>query len=40
MSLAFIPADDVDELIVQLARYCAELLFRAQVSYERVTDDS
>jgi len=38
-SFAAISEDDVDELIVLLARYCAESLFRAQFSGEIVTDD-
>jgi hypothetical protein len=38
-SFAAISEDDVDELIVLLARYCAESLFRAQFPGEIVTDD-
>ena len=38
-SIAAISEDDVDELIVLLARYCAESLFRAQFPGEIVTDD-
>ena len=38
-SFAAIPEDDVDELIVLLARYCAESLFRAQFPGKIVTDD-
>lgn len=38
-SFAVIAEDDVDELIVLLARYCAESLFRAQFPGEIVTDD-
>ncbi len=39
-SFAAISEDDVDELIVLLARYCAESLFRAHFPGEIVTDDS
>jgi hypothetical protein len=38
-SFAAIPEDDVDELIILLARYCAESLFRAQFPCDTVTDD-
>jgi hypothetical protein len=38
-SFAAISEDDVDEMIVLLARYCAESLFRAQFPGEIVTDD-
>lgn len=38
-SFAAISEDDVDALIVLLARYCAESLFRAQFPGEIVTDD-
>jgi hypothetical protein len=40
VSFAAISEDDVDELIVLLARYCAESLFRTQFPGEIVTDDS
>ena len=40
ISFAAISEDDVDELIVLLARYCAESLFRTQFPGEIVTDDS
>jgi hypothetical protein len=40
VSFAAISEDDVDELIVLLARYCAESLFRTQCPGEIVTDDS
>ena len=39
-SFAAISEDDVDELVVLLARYCAESLFRTQFPGEIVTDDS
>lgn len=40
VSFAAISGDDVNELIVLLARYCAESLFRAQFPGEIVTKDS
>ena len=39
-SFAAISENDVDELIVLLARYCAESLFRTRFPGEIVTDDS
>ncbi len=38
-SSAAISEDDLDELILLLARYCAESLFRTQFPGEIVTDD-
>jgi hypothetical protein len=38
-SFAAVSEDDIDVLIVLLARYCAESLFRAQFPGEIVTDD-
>ena len=38
-SFAAISEDDVDALIVLIARYCAESLSRAQFPGEIVTDD-
>jgi hypothetical protein len=35
-----IVGEDVDELVVELARYCAELLFHAQFSAEPANDNS
>jgi hypothetical protein len=32
--------EDVDDLIVELARYCAEVLFLAQFSAEPANDNS
>lgn len=39
-SFAAISEDNADELIVLLARYCAESLFRTQFPGDIVTDDS
>jgi hypothetical protein len=35
-----IGGEDLDELIVELARYCAELLFHEQFSAEPANDNS